>query len=57
MRLRARLESGRVSINEFPVTFPQTPFVGWKHSGLGHEQGIDAARFYSRLKNVTVNLD
>jgi len=46
-----------VSINEFPVTFPQTPFVGWKHSGLGHEQGLDAARFYSRIKNVTVNLD
>ena len=52
-----RLESGMVSINEFPVTFPQTPFVGWKHSGLGHEQGLDAARFYSRIKNVTVNLD
>jgi len=53
----ARLESGMVSINEFPVTFPQTPFVGWKHSGLGHEQGLDAARFYSRIKNVTVNLE
>ena len=53
----ARLEAGMVEINEFPVTFPQTPFVGWKHSGLGHEQGLDAARFYSRIKNVTVNLE
>ena len=53
----ARLESGMVSVNEFPVTFPQTPFVGWKHSGLGHEQGLDAVRFYSRVKNVTVNLE
>ena len=53
----ARLESGMVSINEFPLTFPQTPFVGWKHSGLGHEQGMDAIRFYTRLKNVNVNLE
>ncbi len=53
----AGLESGMVSINEFPVTFPQTPFVGWKHSGLGHEQGLDAIRFYTRLKNVNVNLE
>jgi len=53
----ARLEAGMVSINEFPVTFPQTPFVGWKHSGIGQEQGIDAIRFYTRTKNVSVNLE
>lgn len=55
--MAARLEAGMISINEFPVTFPQTPFVGWKHSGLGHEQGLDAIRFYSRIKDVTVNLE
>ncbi len=53
----ARLAAGMVSVNEFPLTFPQTPFVGWKHSGLGFEQGFDAVRFYTRLKNVNVNLD
>ena len=53
----AHLEAGMVSINEFPVTFPQTPFVGWKHSGIGQEQGIDAIRFYTRTKNVSVNLE
>jgi len=52
-----RLQAGMVSINEFPLTFPQTPFVGWKRSGLGHEQGLDAIRFYTRLKNVNVNLE
>lgn len=55
--IAAKLECGMVSINEFPVTFPQTPFVGWKHSGLGHEQGLEAIRFYTRLKNVNVNLE
>jgi len=53
----ARLQAGMVSINEFPLTFPQTPFAGWKRSGLGHEQGLDAIRFYTRIKNVNVNLD
>ena len=34
------LESGMVSINEFPVTFPQTAFTGWKQSGIGIEQSL-----------------
>jgi len=52
-----RLKVGMVSINEFPVTFPQTPFLGWKESGLGQEQGLEAVRFYTRVKNVNVYLD
>ena len=46
-----------VSINEYPVTFPQTPFVGWKMSGIGQEQGLEAIRHYTRVKNVNVNLE
>ncbi len=53
--LARRLESGMVSINESPVTFPQTPFAGYKESGLGFEQGIDAVTYYTRRKNVLVN--
>src|SRR5437867_558404 len=52
-----RLKAGMVSINEFPVTFPQTPFLGWKQSGLGQEQGVDAVLFYTHVKNVLVNLE
>ena len=52
-----RLEAGMVSINEYPVTFPQTPFLGWKQSGLGQEQGVDAVLFYTHVKNVLVNLE
>ncbi len=51
------LKAGMVSINEFPVTFPQTPFLGWKQSGLGQEQGLDAVLFYTHVKNVLVNLE
>jgi len=52
-----RLKAGMVSVNEYPVTFPQTPFLGWKESGLGQEQGVDAVFFYTRVKNVLVNLE
>ena len=56
-RVAARLEAGMVNINEYPITFPQTPFSGFKESALGHEQGIDAVLHYTRVKNVTVNLE
>jgi len=52
-----RLKAGMVSVNEYPVTFPQTPFLGWKQSGLGSEQGADAVLFYTHVKNVLVNLE
>ncbi|MHB1260855.1 MAG: aldehyde dehydrogenase family protein [Thermoplasmatota archaeon] len=55
-RLARDLECGMVSVNEYPVTFPQTPFTGWKKSGIGAEQGKDAMGFYTRVKNVNVNL-
>jgi acyl-CoA reductase-like NAD-dependent aldehyde dehydrogenase len=51
-----RLECGMVTINDPPMTFPQTPFGGYKASGLGSEQGREAVEFYTRRKNVLVNL-
>ena len=50
------LQSGMISINEYPITFPQTAFTGWKQSGIGIEQSQDALRFYTRVKNVNVKL-
>jgi acyl-CoA reductase-like NAD-dependent aldehyde dehydrogenase len=55
-RFAAELEAGQVAINEYPVTFPQTPFGGFKQSGIGHEQGLGAMQFYTRTKSVLVNL-
>lgn len=56
-RVAARLEAGIVAVNEFPVTFPQTPFSGFKQSALGHEQGIDAVDAYTRIKSIILNLE
>ena len=55
-RMARDLECGMVSINEYPITFPQTAFTGWKHSGIGIEQSQDALRFYTKVKNVNVKI-
>jgi aldehyde dehydrogenase (NAD+) len=52
-----RLDYGMVSVNEYPVTHPQTPFGGVKQSGLGREQGAEAIRAYTQAKNVNVNYE
>jgi len=52
-----RIDAGIVGVNEEPVTFPQTPFGGFKASGNASEQGLDAIGTYVRVKNVSVNLD
>jgi aldehyde dehydrogenase (NAD+) len=51
-----RLECGMVTINDPPLTFPQAPFGGYKDSGLGSEQGREAIYYFTRRKNVIVNL-
>ncbi|WP_122088653.1 aldehyde dehydrogenase family protein [Halalkalicoccus subterraneus] len=51
------LDYGMVSVNEFPVTQPQTPFGGFEQSGLGREQGTEAIHEYTQTKNVNVNLE
>ncbi|MHC3439331.1 aldehyde dehydrogenase family protein [Natrialbaceae archaeon A-gly3] len=51
------LEYGMVSVNEYPVTFPQTPFGGVKESGEGREQGYEAVREYTQAKNVNINFE
>ncbi len=55
-QVAAALQCGMVNINEYPVTFPMTAFTGWKRSGIGVEQSRHALSFYSRVKNITVNL-
>jgi len=52
-----RLDYGMVTVNEYPVTQPQTPFGGFKESGLGREQGTEALGEYTQTKNVNINLE
>ena len=51
-----KLEAGMVCVNESPNSFPQTPFGGYKESGVGFEQGMETVLAYTRRKNVLINL-
>ena len=51
-----RLDYGMVSVNEYPVTFPQTPFGGVKESGTGREQGEEGLEEYMQTKSVWIDL-
>ena len=50
-----RLEAGVVAVNDYLVAYPQTPFGGYKDSGIGYENGLQAIHHYTRIKSVTVN--
>ena len=51
-RVAARLESGQVFLNEWWAGGVETPFGGYKDSGIGREKGFEALRHYSQVKTV-----
>ncbi|HEY9235322.1 MAG TPA: aldehyde dehydrogenase family protein [Phenylobacterium sp.] len=55
-RVAARLEAGRIVVNEYGGGFVQTPCGGFKFSGYGREQGIEALGHYTQTKSVIVRL-
>jgi len=50
------LEFGVVSVNEYPATWAQTPFGGFKQSGIGREKGQAAIEHYTQVKNVCASI-
>lgn len=56
-RVAHKLEAGTVTVNEYPLTFPQAPFGGYKKSEIGRKKGMQAVTKFTRLKNVVVNLE
>jgi acyl-CoA reductase-like NAD-dependent aldehyde dehydrogenase len=55
-RVARRLEAGTVWVNMYRAMAPQSPFGGYKESGLGRQNGIDAIREYVQTKSVWVEL-
>ncbi len=51
-RLINEIESGAVAINEWQVSQPETPFGGYKYSGLGSEGGVEGLREFLKTKSV-----
>jgi len=56
-RVAAALESGLVTVNTFRTTHPMLPYGGYKLSGLGRENGMEAIHHYTEVKTVVIDFD
>jgi len=55
-RIANQLEAGLVSINTFRPIHWMLPYGGYKVSGLGRENGLEAIHDYTEVKTVVVEL-
>lgn len=55
IRMSERLQAGTVWVNTYRAVSFMAPFGGYKDSGLGRENGIDAIREYLQTKAVWIN--
>ncbi len=55
-RVANRIQAGAVRINDYNVTPPEVPFGGYKQSGLGRENGLQAIEHYTQVKTIYANL-
>jgi acyl-CoA reductase-like NAD-dependent aldehyde dehydrogenase len=53
-RLAGRLEVGTAWVNQHFVLDAPTPFGGWKHSGIGRENGLAGLHAYTELQVISV---
>ncbi|MFI0849443.1 betaine-aldehyde dehydrogenase [Mesorhizobium sp. IMUNJ 23232] len=53
-RVIAELQAGTCWINAYNLTPVEIPFGGYKQSGIGRENALDALRHYSQVKSVYV---
>lgn len=55
-RVAGRLQAGTVWINAYRSVAPGVPFGGYKHSGIGRENGTAAINEYTETKSIWVEL-
>lgn len=56
LRVAGKLEAGTVGINSAFNTSPQTPFGGYKQSGIGKESGPEGLKEYVIAKTIHINM-
>jgi aldehyde dehydrogenase (NAD+) len=56
-RFARALEAGNVYVNKWFGDTNQTPFGGYKRSGIGREKGLEALDSYLQTKNIAINLE
>lgn len=57
LRVSRAIESGTISVNSNSSVRVQTPFGGFKQSGIGRELGLEGMLGYTELKTVFVKTD
>lgn len=56
-RVVSQLQAGMCWINSFNINPVEIPFGGYKHSGIGRENGLAAIEHYTQLKTVYVAMN
>jgi len=56
-RMVARLEAGTTWINNYNLAPVELPWGGFKHSGIGSENGLAGVESWTRLKSVYVEMN
>jgi (Z)-2-((N-methylformamido)methylene)-5-hydroxybutyrolactone dehydrogenase len=51
----ARLRAGTIWVNNYRKTSYAVPFGGFKESGIGRENGIEAVNEYTEVKTIWVD--
>ncbi|WP_020656661.1 aldehyde dehydrogenase [Massilia niastensis] len=54
-RMSERIQSGTVWVNTYRAVSYMSPFGGYKDSGIGRENGLDAVNEYVQTKSVWIN--
>lgn len=55
-RFARDVDAGQIYVNEWFAGGNETPFGGFKDSGIGRENGTQAIHNYTQLKNVCLNI-
>jgi aldehyde dehydrogenase (NAD+) len=55
-RVARQVQAGTVWVNTYRNTVPQSPFGGYKASGLGRESGFAGIREYLQVKSIWIDL-
>ena len=55
-RMALAIRAGTVWVNSYRAVGPMAPFGGFKASGLGRENGLEALREYTEVKTVWIEL-
>ena len=56
-RFAREVDAGQIYINEFFAGGNETPFGGFKQSGIGRDNGVQAIDNYTQIKNICANID